>query len=196
MARVTVEDCILKVPNRFNLVMYASQRARDISSGAAETVDRDNDKNPVIALREIAEDTLSFDELQESLILGLQKQQPSDDLEEDLEVAEALSRESIVLGATPVDGGVADRQAANTAVADAGMADGGIAAAGIPDAEIAGGGGTEAGDTEAGDTDTGDADLGDAGTTQDVAAGEAVADTGVLLGAEVRNPEEKEEPEG
>ena len=125
MARVTVEDCILKVPNRFNLVMYASQRARDISSGAAETLDRDNDKNPVIALREIAEDTLSFDELQESLILGLQKQQPSDDLEEDLEVAEALTRESIVLGATPVDGGVADQQAANAAVADAAIADAG-----------------------------------------------------------------------
>ena len=123
MARVTVEDCIIKVPNRFNLVMYASQRARDISSGAAETLDRDNDKNPVIALREIAEDTLSFDELQESLILGLQKQQPSDDLEEDLEVAEALTRESIVLGATPVDGGVADRQAANDAFADSGKPD-------------------------------------------------------------------------
>ena len=122
MARVTVEDCILKVPNRFNLVMYASQRARDISSGAAETVDRDNDKNPVIALREIAEDTLSFEELQEALILGLQKQQPSDDLEEDLEVAEALTRESIVLGATSVDGGIADQQAANTAVVDAEVA--------------------------------------------------------------------------
>ncbi|MCY4190071.1 MAG: DNA-directed RNA polymerase subunit omega, partial [Rhodospirillaceae bacterium] len=51
MARVTVEDCIVKVPNRFNLVMYASQRARDISAGSAETVERDNDKNPVIALR-------------------------------------------------------------------------------------------------------------------------------------------------
>ncbi len=122
MARVTVEDCIIKVPNRFNLVMYASQRARDISSGAAETLDRDNDKNPVIALREIAEDTLSFDELRESLILGLQKQQPSDDLEEDLEVAEALTRESIVLGATPVDGGVADRQAANDAFAESAKA--------------------------------------------------------------------------
>ncbi len=125
MARVTVEDCILKVPNRFNLVMYASQRARDISSGAAETLERDNDKNPVIALREIAEDTLSFDALQESLILGLQKQQPSDDLEEDLEVAEALTRESIVLGATPVDGGVADQQAEHAAVADVDVADAG-----------------------------------------------------------------------
>jgi len=119
MARVTVEDCIVKVPNRFNLVMYASQRARDISAGSEETVDRDNDKNPVIALREIADDTLSLDELQESLILGLQKQQPGDDLEEDLEVTEALSQESIVLGATPVDGGAADQQTANTEVADA-----------------------------------------------------------------------------
>ncbi len=147
MARVTVEDCIIKVPNRFNLVMYASQRARDISSGAAETLDRDNDKNPVIALREIAEDTLSFDELQESLILGLQKQQPSDDLEEDLEVAEALTRESIVLGATPVDGGVADRQAANDAFAASGKPgpadEAGAAAAAEADAGVLLGRGAE-----------------------------------------------------
>ncbi len=119
MARVTVEDCIVKVPNRFNLVMYASQRSRDISAGSAETVERDNDKNPVIALREIAEDTLTLDELQESLILGLQKQQLGDDLEEDLEVTESLSQDSIVLGATPIDGGAADHQTANTIAADA-----------------------------------------------------------------------------
>ena len=60
MARVTVEDCVLKVPNRFDLVMFASQRARDIASGAPETVARDNDKNPVIALREIAEEALKI----------------------------------------------------------------------------------------------------------------------------------------
>ena len=170
MARVTVEDCILKVPNRFNLVMYASQRARDISSGAEETLDRDNDKNPVIALREIAEDTLSFDQLRESLILGLQKQQPSDDLEEDLEVTEALTRDSIVLGATPVDGGVADRQAADTAVAD--VADTAIAAS-SPD------------------------EAGEAGAMEEIAAGAAAeADTGVLLGSEGLEPKEPEEPEG
>lgn len=97
MARVTVEDCVLKVPNRFNLVMFAAQRARDISSGATETLDRDNDKNPVVALREIAEDTVSLDTLQESLILGLQKHHPSDDLEEDAEAMESLQAESTII---------------------------------------------------------------------------------------------------
>jgi DNA-directed RNA polymerase subunit omega len=97
MARVTVEDCVVKVPNRFDLVMLASQRARDIASGAPETVARDNDKNPVIALREIAEDTLSLPELQEKLILGLQKEKPQDDLEEDTEAIDALKEESAIL---------------------------------------------------------------------------------------------------
>jgi len=140
MARVTVEDCILKVPNRFDLVMFASQRARDISSGAEETVERDNDKNPVIALREIADDTVPLGDLQESLILGLQKQQPGDDLEEDLEIAEALNQDSIVLGATSVDGGAADQQAANTEAAEAEtegvMQDMAASAAAEADAEI------------------------------------------------------------
>lgn len=97
MARVTVEDCVVRVPNRFDLVMLASQRARDIASGAPETVARDNDKNPVIALREIAEDTLSLPELQEKLILGLQKEKPQDDLEEDTEALDALKEESAIL---------------------------------------------------------------------------------------------------
>ena len=83
MARVTVEDCILKVPNRFDLVMLASQRARDISAGARETVDRDNDKGPVVALREIAEETLDLDELQDSLVRGLQRHVVFEDEEED-----------------------------------------------------------------------------------------------------------------
>jgi DNA-directed RNA polymerase subunit omega len=73
MARVTVEDCVLKVPNRFELVMKAAQRARDISSGAPLTVDRDNDKNPVVALREIAEEHVSPEDLNEDLIHSLQK---------------------------------------------------------------------------------------------------------------------------
>lgn len=97
MARVTVEDCVIKVPNRFDLVMLASQRARDIASGAPETVARDNDKNPVIALREIAEDTLSLPDLQEKLVLGLQKEKPQDDLEEDTEALDALKEESAIL---------------------------------------------------------------------------------------------------
>ncbi|WP_455477417.1 DNA-directed RNA polymerase subunit omega [Bartonella sp. B41] len=73
MARVTVEDCIDKVDNRFELVLLAGHRARQISQGAQITVDRDNDKNPVIALREIAEETLSSADLKEDLIHSLQK---------------------------------------------------------------------------------------------------------------------------
>ena len=73
MARVTVEDCILKVPNRFELVLVAAQRARDIAAGSRLTLERDNDKNPVVALREIAEDTLALDNLQQALVQGLQK---------------------------------------------------------------------------------------------------------------------------
>ena len=73
MARVTVEDCIDKVENRFDLVLLASHRARMISSGAPITVDRDNDKNPVVALREIAETTISPDDLKEELVHSLQK---------------------------------------------------------------------------------------------------------------------------
>jgi len=73
MARVTVEDCIDKVENRFDLVLLASHRARMISSGSQITVDRDNDKNPVVALREIAETTVSPGDLKEDLIHSLQK---------------------------------------------------------------------------------------------------------------------------
>ena len=73
MARVTVEDCIDKVENRFDLVLLASHRARMISSGSQITIDRDNDKNPVVALREIADTTISPDDLKEDLIHSLQK---------------------------------------------------------------------------------------------------------------------------
>jgi DNA-directed RNA polymerase subunit omega len=73
MARVTVEDCILKIPNRFDLVMLAAQRARDISSGASLSIERDNDKNPVVALREIADSTIDLDSLQNSVVQGLRK---------------------------------------------------------------------------------------------------------------------------
>ena len=73
MARVTVEDCIDKVENRFDLVLLASHRARMVSSGAPITIDRDNDKNPVVALREIAEQTVSPGDLKEDLIHSLQK---------------------------------------------------------------------------------------------------------------------------
>lgn len=83
MARVTVEDCVVKVPNRFELVLVAAQRARDISSGSKLTVERDNDKNPVVALREIADDTVPLDALRNALVSGLQKHVEVDEPEED-----------------------------------------------------------------------------------------------------------------
>lgn len=83
MARVTVEDCVDKVPNRFELVILAAHRAREISSGSAATVDRDNDKNPVVALREIADETQSSDDLRERLIESNQNQIEIDEPEED-----------------------------------------------------------------------------------------------------------------
>jgi DNA-directed RNA polymerase subunit omega len=83
MARVTVEDCVDKIPNRFELVMLASHRAREISSGSSITVDRDNDKNPVVALREIADEMQSSDELRERLIESNQTQIEVDEPEED-----------------------------------------------------------------------------------------------------------------
>lgn len=84
MARVTVEDCVLKVPNRFELVMMASRRAREIGSGAPLTVERDNDKFPVVALREIADETVDLNALRDSLIRGHQRVQPSEDLDEEI----------------------------------------------------------------------------------------------------------------
>ncbi|HEY6631976.1 MAG TPA: DNA-directed RNA polymerase subunit omega [Rhizobiaceae bacterium] len=83
MARVTVEDCIDKVDNRFELVLLAGHRARQISQGAQITVPRDNDKNPVVALREIADETLSPDDLKEDLIHSLQKHVEVDEPESD-----------------------------------------------------------------------------------------------------------------
>jgi len=83
MARVTVEDCIDKVDNRFELVLLASHRARLISQGAPITIDRDNDKNPVVALREIADEMLSPDDLKEDLIHSLQKHVEIDEPEPD-----------------------------------------------------------------------------------------------------------------
>ncbi len=92
MARVTVEDCVLKIPNRFELVLLAAQRARDIASGNAATLDRDNDKNPVVALREIAAESISLDQVQNALIKGMQKHVEIDEPEEDreLEVGERI----------------------------------------------------------------------------------------------------------
>ena len=79
MARVTVEDCVDKIPNRFDLVLFAAQRARQISGGADLLIDRDRDKNPVVALREIAEENVRPDMLRESALQGMQKVQMDDD---------------------------------------------------------------------------------------------------------------------
>ena len=83
MARVTVEDCVDKIPNRFDLVLMAAQRAREISGGAELTIERDRDKNPVVALREIAESTVRPNELQEAAVVNLQKILPDDEDETD-----------------------------------------------------------------------------------------------------------------
>jgi len=108
MARVTVEDCIDKVENRFELVLLASHRARQISQGGSITVDRDNDKNPVVALREIADETLSPGDLKEDLIHSLQKHVEVDEPEPD--PASALPNEQAsedVSAADQPDDGVA-----------------------------------------------------------------------------------------
>ena len=88
MARVTVEDCVDKVSNRFELILFAAQRARQISSGADLTIDRDRDKNPVVALREIADTKLDQDVLKDKLIAGMQKHADIDKPEEVNEMAE------------------------------------------------------------------------------------------------------------
>jgi DNA-directed RNA polymerase subunit omega len=90
MARVTVEDCVIKVPNRFDLVLLAAQRAREIASGASLTVERDDDKNPVIALREIADETIALDHLQDSLVRGMQKHVEMDEPEEAPDLEQTL----------------------------------------------------------------------------------------------------------
>ena len=103
MARVTVEDCIDKVENRFELVLLASHRARLISSGAPLTVDRDRDKNPVVALREIAEETIAPDDLKEQLIHSLQRYVEVDEPE-----AETVPLLSSAVAAAPAASGGGD----------------------------------------------------------------------------------------
>ena len=98
MARVTVEDCVDKVPNRFDLVLLAAQRAREISDGAEMTIERDRDKNPVVALREIAEQTVKPKELMESSIVNLQKILPDD--EDDADEVGSLSQSAEALRIT------------------------------------------------------------------------------------------------
>lgn len=98
MARVTVEDCVEKVPNRFDLVLLAAQRSREIATGALLTVDRDRDKNPVVSLREIADETVDLDELQNGLVKGLQKYVDVDEPEDEEELHARLSAPSAEAG--------------------------------------------------------------------------------------------------
>ena len=105
MARVTVEDCVDKVPNRFELVMLAAHRAREIAAGSPITIDRDNDKNPVVSLREIADETQGAEALRERLIESHQTQIEVDQPEED--------RMALLMGAEadrPVDDGLSDER--------------------------------------------------------------------------------------
>ncbi|WP_135469570.1 DNA-directed RNA polymerase subunit omega [Crenalkalicoccus roseus] len=101
MARVTVEDCILKVPNRFELVLLAAQRARNISRGEALTLDRDNDKNPVVALREIAEGTVDLGGLEADLVKSLQRAPEPEPAEE--EVLDLIATDENIFGVMDVN---------------------------------------------------------------------------------------------
>ena len=109
MARVTVEDCIEKVDNRFDLVLLAAQRGRQISAGAPLTVERDNDKNPVVALREIADETILAHDLREELVQSLQRHveidEPEDDDMEQIasEAAQEVAAQGDVAGAQPAE---------------------------------------------------------------------------------------------
>ena len=105
MARVTVEDCVVKVPNRFELVLIAAQRAREITAGAPLTLDRDDDKNPVVALREIADETVGLVQLKEAVVRGLQKHVEIDEPEEthELEVDPASFEVAAIAGEDELD---------------------------------------------------------------------------------------------
>ena len=105
MARVTVEDCIDKVPSRFELVLLAAHRARMISSGQEPSVERDNDKNPVVALREIAEEKIPVEDIQESLVKGLQRHVEIDEPEEEVD-GEENEEQKFIAGSLDVSGPV------------------------------------------------------------------------------------------
>ncbi|MBV8736644.1 MAG: DNA-directed RNA polymerase subunit omega [Alphaproteobacteria bacterium] len=119
MARVTVEDCVIKVPNRFELVLLAAQRAREITSGAPLSIDRDDDKNPVVALREIADETVGLSHLREAVVRGMQKHVEFDEAEE----AQELEVDTSVFGFAAPGGAL-------------GIGEAGSEARGYEDAEI------------------------------------------------------------
>ncbi len=135
MARVTVEDCVLKVPNRFDLVMMSAQRAREVSAGATLTLDRDNDKNPVVALREIAAETVTLDGLKESLIRGHQRHSSLEE-EEPEEVIELMAGEREGAEGLGPTFGAEPEDTAETAQADDNGADDGGEAEGFEDVDL------------------------------------------------------------
>jgi DNA-directed RNA polymerase subunit omega len=133
MARVTVEDCIEKVPNRFELVLLAAQRARNLSRGAQITIDRDNDKNPVVALREIADESVDFLEIEQDLIKSLSRVPDPEPADE--EVQDLIPTDQNIFGLQDVS---AEEEAAALAAESEEMTSEDIAAA--IEAELGGGG--------------------------------------------------------
>jgi DNA-directed RNA polymerase subunit omega len=111
MARVTVEDCVQKIPNRFELVLVAAQRARNLARGEELTVDRDNDKNPVVALREIAEETISLAKLEQDLIKSLARAPEPEPADE--EVLDLIPTDQNIFGLQDIS---AEEEAANMRV--------------------------------------------------------------------------------
>ncbi len=110
MARVTVEDCVERIPNRFELVLFAAQRARNLARGEELTVDRDNDKNPVVALREIAEETISLPKLEQDLIKSFSRAPEPEPADE--EVLDLIPTDQNIFGLQDVS---AEEEAANIA---------------------------------------------------------------------------------
>ena len=132
MARVTVEDCVVKVPNRFELVLLAAQRAREISSGAPLSIDRDDDKNPVVALREIADETVALDHLKSSVVRSMQKHVEIDEPEETHE----LELDTALFGIGAPGGALMDAELDTEVEADADAEDAEDAEEGNEDEEV------------------------------------------------------------
>jgi DNA-directed RNA polymerase subunit omega len=183
MARITVEDCVERVPSRFELVMLAAQRARDMSAGASLSVDRDNDKNPVVALREIADATVDLDHLRYELIHGLRRHQETElgdgearaELEAESVPPAGLHESGLPPEVSYADHDVAVEDEGDETVAAAAPAD--VAEAGdealpadaeaLPAADDA----SPVGDASDGDEDVGDEDGGGEGADDDEATG-------------------------
>jgi len=162
MARVTVEDCVVKVPNRFELVLLAAQRAREIASGAPLTVERDDDKNPVIALREIAEETIALDHERDSLVRGMQKHVEIDEPEDTPDLEQTLfgviDPTGSVIADDSIDEEAVEDELEEDLLAVADEDDVGLTGDDSPEADL---GEADVGEADLGETDLGDADVGE-----------------------------------